>query len=46
MSESGTLSSHSGHVGFTNNLVFRTDVHFIDTEAICNPEITLPNFNH
>jgi hypothetical protein len=46
MPKSGIFSFYSSHVCFANNLVFRTDVHFIDTIAIRNPEITLPNFNH
>ncbi len=46
MPESSIFSFYSGHVRFTDNLVFGIDVHFIDTIAISNPEISLPNFNH
>ena len=45
MSQSRIFTLNSSHVGFADNLVFRVDKHFVDTVAIGNPEITLPNFN-
>ena len=45
MSQSSIFTLNSGHVGFANNLIFRVDKHFVDTVAIGNPEIALPNLN-
>jgi len=45
MPKSCILTLNSSHVGFVDNLVFRVDKHFVDTVAIGNPEIALPNFD-
>ena len=45
MSQSCVFALNPSHVSFANNLIFWIDKHFIDTVAIGNPEITLPNFN-
>jgi hypothetical protein len=45
MTQSSIFTLNSSHVGFTNNLIFRVDKHFVDTVAIGNPEIALPNLN-
>ena len=45
MSQSCIFTLNSGHVSFANNLIFGVNKHFVDTVAIGNPEIALPNFN-